>query len=133
MSLPLTPGHPTVPTILVVEDSDAVRTLTARLLTTEGYPVVTANDGVEALEVLERTAIRLVVTDLKMPRMDGHELGKQVARRWPGVGMIFITGHPEPVLTSELPGPLLMKPFVPEALTAAVRTLLTALEGGALA
>jgi two-component system cell cycle sensor histidine kinase/response regulator CckA len=130
MSLPLTPGRPPAPTILVVEDSDVVRKLAARILTADGYPVVTANDGVEAIEVLERSAIRVVVTDLKMPRMDGHELARQVAARWPAVRMIFMTGHPETDLTMGLPGPLLLKPFLPEALTGAVQALLTAPDHG---
>jgi CheY-like chemotaxis protein len=130
MSVSLTPTHPTVPTILIVEDSDVVRTLTGRMLVDEGYPVVTAIDGVEAIEVLERCSIGAVLTDLKMPRMNGRELAAQVAARWPGVRMLFMTGHPEPELTRDLPGPVLMKPFTPEALAEAVRTLVTARDGG---
>jgi two-component system, cell cycle sensor histidine kinase and response regulator CckA len=131
MSVPLTQRRPPAPTILVVEDSDIVRTLTARMLVEQGYPVITAIDGVEAIEVLERASIGVVVTDLRMPRMDGHELARQVAARWPDVQMIFMTGHPEADLTVGLPGPLLMKPFAPDDLAVAVRTRLTALDGGA--
>src|SRR6266404_3040740 len=108
MSVSLAPGHPSAPTILIVEDSDVVRTLTGRMLVDEGYPVVTAIDGVEAIEVLERCSIGAVLTDLKMPRMNGRELAVQVAARWPGVRMLFMTGHAEAELTRDLPGPLLM-------------------------
>jgi CheY-like chemotaxis protein len=130
MSVSLTPSHPSAPTILIVEDSDVVRTLTGRMLVDEGYPVVTAIDGVEAIEVLERCSIGAVLTDLKMPRMNGRELAVQVAARWPGVRMLFMTGHAEAELTRDLPGPLLMKPFTPEALVGAVRALVTARNGG---
>jgi CheY-like chemotaxis protein len=130
MSVSLTPTPPSAPTILIVEDSDVVRTLTGRMLVDEGYPVVTAIDGVEAIEVLERCSIGAVLTDLKMPRMDGRELAAQVAARWPGVRMLFMTGHPDAELTRDLPGPLLMKPFAPEALAAAVRAVVTAQDGG---
>lgn len=115
------PSRPPALTILVVEDSDVVRTLAARMLVEQGYPVITAIDGVEAIEVLERASIGVVVTDLRMPRMDGRELARQVAARWPAVRMVFMTGHPEASLTVGLPGPLLLKPFAPDDLAAAVR------------
>ena len=92
----------------------------------EGYPVVTAVDGVEAIEVSERSSIGVVVTNLRMPRMNGHELARQVAARWPDVRMLFMTGHPDAGLTVELPGPVLMKPFTVDALSAAVRAMLAA-------
>ena len=130
MSVSLTPTHSSAPTILVVEDSDVVRTLTGRMLVEEGYPVVTAIDGVEAIEVLEQCSIGAVLTDIKMPRTDGHELAVQIAVRWPDLRMLFMTGHPEAELTRDLPGPLLMKPFTPEALAAAVRELVTNRNGG---
>ena len=130
MSVPLKPTHSSAPTILIVEDSDVVRTLTGRMLVDEGYPVVTAIDGVEAIEVLERCSVGAVLTDLKMPRMNGRELAAQIAARWPGVPMLFMTGHPEAELTRGLPGQLLMKPFTPEALVAAVRALVHGRAGG---
>jgi len=130
MSVPPVPSLPSTPTILIVEDSDVVRSLTGRMLVDEGYPIVTAIDGVEAIEVLERSAIGVVLTDLKMPRMNGRELARQIVARWPRVRMLFMTGHPDAGLTADLPGPVLMKPFTPEALTAAVRTLVNARGGG---
>jgi CheY-like chemotaxis protein len=130
MSMPPAPNPPSAPTILIVEDSEVVRTLTGRMLVDEGYPIVTAIDGVEAIEVLERSSISVVLTDLKMPRMNGRELARQITARWPGVRMLFMTGHPEAGLMADLPGPVLMKPFTPEALTAAIRRLVNARGGG---
>jgi CheY-like chemotaxis protein len=123
------PDDRPAPTVLVVEDSESVRTLTARLLVGEGYPVVTALDGVEAIEVLERSSIRIVVTDLKMPRMGGHALAAQVKERWPGVRMVFMTGHPEVLRATELPGPVLLKPYRLEELAATIRTLVNGDDG----
>jgi CheY-like chemotaxis protein len=130
MPTPPTPTPRSTPTILIVEDSDVVRSLTGRMLVDQGYPIVTAIDGVEAIEVLERCSIGVVLTDLKMPRMNGLELARQIAIRWPSVRMLFMTGHPEAGLITDLPGPLLMKPFTPDALATAVRRLTAAWDGG---
>lgn len=112
-------------TILVVEDMEVIRALSARILAEAAYGVLTASDGVEAMEALERSSpVDLVLTDLKMPRMDGHQLALQVASRWPGLRVLFMTGYPEVRLADDLPGPLLLKPFTPEQLIAAVRALL---------
>ena len=100
-----------IPTVLVVDDSDVVRLLVAKMLEAVGYPVHTAVDGVEALETLARLPIGVVVTDLLMPRLDGRMLALEIAARWPAVRMIFMTGHPDEKLTVDLPGPLVMKPF----------------------
>jgi two-component system, cell cycle sensor histidine kinase and response regulator CckA len=118
------PNHPPAPTILVVDDAEVIRLLTARALNEEGYTVLVAADGVEALEALERGSVSLVVADLNMPRMDGHELARRIAAGWPDTRMLFITGHPDARLTADLPGPLLMKPYSVEELTDAVRRLL---------
>jgi CheY-like chemotaxis protein len=71
--------------VLVVDDDPAIRDLLEDLLTDEGYDVVTARDGLEALEVLEREGNFLVLLDLMMPRLDGrgviHALEKHPAMR----------------------------------------------------
>jgi len=64
----------TAPTIMVVDDSLTVRKITGRLLTRAGYRVLTAKDGVDALEQLEHTTPAIVLADIEMPRMDGFEL-----------------------------------------------------------
>jgi CheY-like chemotaxis protein len=110
----------TLPTILLVEDSDIVRPLVARMLLDEGYTVHIAKNGLEALDLLARTAVDVVVTDLLMPRLDGRKLALEIAARWPSIRMVFMTGHPNSALVRDLPGPLVLKPFGPEELMAAV-------------
>src|SRR5262245_49363483 len=82
MSLPRPIPDPP-PTILVVDDVATVLKATARMLELEGYRVLTARDGIEALEVLERTPVHAVLSDLRMPRMDGDALAAEVAAHWP--------------------------------------------------
>ena len=64
--------------VLVVDDSDATRKFVAFALRTMGYRVITAQDGLEALEKLLRDHVDLVITDLNMPRMDGISLIEEV-------------------------------------------------------
>jgi two-component system chemotaxis response regulator CheY len=61
-------------TILVVDDSTSVRKMLESALRFKGYAVVTAADGLEALEALERDQFSLVILDINMPRMDGLSL-----------------------------------------------------------
>lgn len=61
-------------TILVVDDEPAIRELLVEILREEGYMLLTAGDGVQAIEVLNRVRPELVVTDVMMPRLDGLEL-----------------------------------------------------------
>ena len=124
MSVWLPPPPPNAPTVLVVENARPVRTVAARMLAWEGYNVLTAKDGVEALAVMERQTVELILTDLKMPRLGGRELARRVAVRWPGVRMVFMTGHFELSLTDNLPGPLVLKPFTLEDLVDTVKSLL---------
>jgi CheY-like chemotaxis protein len=75
------------PCILVVDDSPEIRRVVARALSDARYAVLEAEDGAVALQVLERGGvdIDLVLTDIKMPRLDGVELGRRIAEReWPG-------------------------------------------------
>ena len=69
-----------VPVIMIVDDSLTVRKITSRLLTRVGYEVVTAKDGVDALEKLVDMTPDVMLLDVEMPRMDGFELTKQLRR-----------------------------------------------------
>jgi chemotaxis protein histidine kinase CheA/ActR/RegA family two-component response regulator len=71
-------GTPQV--ILVVDDSLTMRKITERTLTRAGYQVVTARDGVDALDQLKRCVPRLVIVDIEMPQMDGYELVRELRR-----------------------------------------------------
>ena len=69
------------PTVLVVEDEPVIRELMAILLEEEGYTVRQAVDGVQALEVMEQDRIDLVLSDVKMPRLDGASLVQRLRAR----------------------------------------------------
>ena len=123
MSVPELPAF----TILVVDDDETVRTVISRMLRTEGFAVVTARDGLEALQLVNRSTdpISLLVSDLKMPRMTGRELAERLSGRTPAIPMLFISGHPTEVLAGALPGPVLMKPFAINDLVSTVYALLS--------
>lgn len=75
---PVAPESATLPTILVVDDSLTVRKITGRLLGREGYQVLLAKDGVEALEQMIEIVPDVVVSDIEMPRMDGFDLVRNI-------------------------------------------------------
>jgi DNA-binding NtrC family response regulator len=77
--------------VLVVDDEINLRKVLGTLLRRSGYSVRTASDGLEALDVLNREAISVIVTDLKMPRMDGLELLSKVHNDRPDIPVIMVT------------------------------------------
>jgi len=79
--------------ILVVDDELNMRLVLKALLNKEGYDVATASDGVEALKVLKSGGVEVVVTDLKMPKLDGMGLLERVIRDYPSMPVIIITAH----------------------------------------
>ena len=80
--------------ILLVDDEEDLRPVLRRMLESFGYLIVEAGDGAGALRILEQEAdsIRLVITDIMMPDMDGYELGRQVVSRWPAIPMLYMSG-----------------------------------------
>jgi len=84
-----------MPRILIAEDEEPVRTLVARALAEDGHEVSTSADGAEALEVLQREGGRfdLLLTDIKMPVMDGLALALATARDFPTLPILLMTGH----------------------------------------
>src|SRR5262245_64523385 len=81
--------------ILIAEDEEGLRSLVARALSQDGHVVTTANDGAEALDVLTREhgAFELLLTDIRMPIMDGIALALAAARDHPGVAILLMTGY----------------------------------------
>ena len=79
-------------TILCVDDEDLPRTLRKLILQKQGYQVIPANSGAEALALLERGGISLVLTDQLMPGMTGTELTKLVKSTRPAMPVILISG-----------------------------------------
>ncbi len=88
-------AKPAGPVIMVVDDSLTVRKVTSRLLEREGYLVLTAKDGVDALEQMRDTLPDVMLVDIEMPRMDGFDLAKTVRRdpRTQGIPIIIISSR----------------------------------------
>ncbi len=80
-----------LPTCLVVDDEPRLRQVLVALMRGDGYDCVEAGNGVEALAQLERMPVTLVLSDMRMPKMDGFELLQQVRQRYPDVAVIMIT------------------------------------------
>lgn len=79
--------------ILVVDDESMMRNLLERILSRDGYKVVSAEDGQDALRMLEREPVDIIISDLKMPRMNGFDLLKAVKQKYSGVAMIMMTAY----------------------------------------
>jgi PAS domain S-box-containing protein len=114
--------------VLVVEDQDALRDAIAEQLRKHGYRVFTAADGVAALEVLARNpGISILITDLIMPRMGGHELARQAARKAPHLRIIFMSGYADQGFSDQehkgAPVVFLQKPFNINALLLCITEL----------
>ncbi len=92
-------------TILLVEDEEGLRALNARGLTSRGYTVLEAGNGVEAIEVLSKNGgkVDLVVSDVVMPEMDGPTLLKELRKRNPELKIIFVSGYAEEAFEKSLP------------------------------
>ena len=116
-------------TILVVEDDDQLRRSAKRLLEEAGYQVLTAADGLEALDVLRQgAAVQLVFSDLVMPRLGGRALYDAVRRDGHSVPFLFASGYSDPsgrgAATLDPAAPLLHKPWTGPDLLSQVRQLL---------
>jgi two-component system cell cycle sensor histidine kinase/response regulator CckA len=114
-------------TVLVVDDEEPMRLLVARVMEEDGYRVITAGDGLQALGIVEQDGyqIQLVITDVSMPVMSGPELAARLASRTAPPPVLFMSGKHH----RDLPGPLLNKPFLPEDLSNQVRRLLHCCQG----
>ncbi|HEX7884206.1 MAG TPA: response regulator [Afipia sp.] len=80
--------------VLIADDEESMRLLVARAIAMDGHDIMTAEDGAEALEILNRDngAFDLLLTDIKMPVMDGIALALAVARDFPRVTILLMTG-----------------------------------------
>jgi two-component system cell cycle sensor histidine kinase/response regulator CckA len=117
--------------ILLVEDEEGLRALNARGLSSRGYTVLEAANGVEAMELIEKEGshIDLVVSDVVMPEMDGPTLLKEMRARNPNLKIIFVSGYAEEAFEKSLPEneqfAFLAKPFALSALVAKVKETMT--------
>lgn len=120
---------PAPETILLVEDEQIVRSLVQRILTSDGYEVLVAADGNEALRIAHEhpERIHLLLTDLSMPGMSGRELAARITEIRPDLRVLFISGYTDDEdfrQAGNLFGSFLEKPFTPEDLKARVREVL---------
>jgi PAS domain S-box-containing protein len=117
-------------TILLVEDEDGVRELTARTLNLQGYRVLVAGNGQEALQVSQgfEGPIHLLLTDVVMPVMDGRSLVKQLQPQRPDMRVLYMSGYADrPLVKQFMADPkiaFLAKPFTMESLLAKVHTVM---------
>jgi len=130
------PAAPKVPqeetwgsgTVLLVEDEAMVRTVAERALTRQGYTVVTATNGEEALEIIERgDPIDLLISDVVMPAMDGPTMVRQARALRPDLPVLFMSGYAEEQLRNSIDidhVAFLPKPFSVQELAEAARKVL---------
>jgi PAS domain S-box-containing protein len=117
-------------TILLVEDEEALRNLVSQVLTLQGYRVIIAHDGNQAIELGEqyKGTIHLMITDVIMPHMDGVELAKRMLALRPEMKVLFMTGYTSDIIIHygmvEKEIALLQKPFSPDVLTQKVCEIL---------
>jgi PAS domain S-box-containing protein len=123
------PGGAT--TILVIEDEDDLRGAVQRMLTSSGYQILVANDGMEAIRIAATHPGRVdvLLSDVVMPEMSGPEVAEQIKAIRPGVRVLFMSGYDQPFLASRgRLGPrteVMQKPFSRDDLLAKLRQVLT--------
>jgi two-component system, cell cycle sensor histidine kinase and response regulator CckA len=116
-------------TILLVEDEAAVRHATAEFLRLQGYNVIEARDGLDALPLAqEHSPIHLVVTDVVMPRMSGGALAKVIARLYPDTQFLFVSGYAGKTILDhkvvDLETNFMQKPYSLKQLSSRIRAAL---------
>jgi two-component system, cell cycle sensor histidine kinase and response regulator CckA len=119
-------------TVLVVEDADALRDLTRRILAEAGYKVVEARNGVQAVRIVARQGpIDLLLTDVVMPGMSGRELAQRMLDKHPSLPILFMSGYTDDALLGDefAHTTLLEKPFDADQLLRAVRAELDRAKG----
>lgn len=115
-------------TILVVDDGDPLREVVEQCLSRAGYKIISAVNGLDALEKIRSTQIHLLVTDMVMPKMGGADLARNVLKQQPHVGIIFMSGYAADEPVTEIDGKAclyLQKPFSSDDLLLKVNQLLS--------
>jgi YesN/AraC family two-component response regulator len=80
-------------TVLIVDDEATIRTYLQLVLRREGFETVEATNGVEALEVMRRFKVDILISDVQMPKMDGIGLANAVRAEFPDTPLILISGY----------------------------------------
>ncbi len=110
-------------TVLVVDDDEDVRDYFAAVLQASGFDVVPVGDGEAALRVVEKKPVDLVLTDIRMPRLDGIELARRVAEARPALCVLFVSSSPGRLAIADR-SKLIEKPVRPGELVRRVRSAL---------
>ncbi|GID06161.1 HD domain-containing phosphohydrolase [Pseudomonas sp. 008] len=84
------------PTLLLVDDEESILNSLRRLLRSQPYEVLLATSGAQALEIMEQRSVDLVMSDARMPNMDGATLLAHVHQRYPDTTRIMLTGYADP-------------------------------------
>ncbi len=121
------PHNPRETVILIAEDEAIIRNLIGRMLTLESYALLTAANGKEALNLCNTFTdpIHLLLTNVKMPLMDGITLMQEVRRVRPDIKTVVMSGEMDhAILTGNRPDAFLRKPFVPPTLLKLIQQVL---------
>jgi PAS domain S-box-containing protein len=114
--------------VLVVEDEPALREVTRRILARNGYQVITATNGQEAIDAAARQQVDLLVTDVIMPGMQGREVADRIRKLQPCMAVLFMSGYTQGLLSTqgvlESGVDLIEKPFAESSLLQRIRALL---------
>ena len=121
-----------IESILLVEDEESIRTITAEMLSLHGYSVLVTENGTNALKLLNEITepVHLLITDVIMPDLNGKDLMDKILEKTPEIKVLFMSGYPESVISHY--GVLgsdvnfIQKPFSILALTRKVREVLNA-------
>jgi DNA-binding NtrC family response regulator len=124
-------GHSTISarsTVLVVDDEPGLRGLARRMLEEAGYDVLEAADGQAALQLVNEThaSVKMVLTDIRMPIMNGWQLAESLTSRQPPVPVVLMSGGSGAEAAFHPAVNFLAKPFSDEALVGLVRRVLAA-------
>ena len=112
--------------ILLVEDEPITRNAFADALRMEGEEVIQAADGIQALSLLDKSHVDLVITDLVMPKLTGFDLVGQIRSKWPHIPILIISAYisQDAEKISDGNAEFMYKPIDPPDLIATVRRLL---------
>lgn len=114
--------------VLLVDDDKSVRRIAAHSLRRLGHHVIEADDGYQALAILESSQhpIKLVFSDVRMPGLSGDELARIVLQRWPGIPVLLTSGHARSGDFPDTDVQVLPKPYSRAELDSALRNTLRA-------
>ena len=113
--------------ILLVDDDPATRVLLTRILRQRDYVFTEADHGIQALALLEKSCFDLIITDLRMPDLDGIAFAVRARSRWPHIPIVLMSGYFSEAawkLESEIFGGFIQKPIDREMLIRIIQRLL---------